>query len=163
ESARDRSEAALLADRDACQWLQLAPDGRARWKPDGSPRVRRRELRAWLRKVSASVRGLHQTQLAPPTGAGGPSVKPEDSGGPRRRRGRWPDRAAAPAAGRPCGGAAPSGARPGYEVLPRLRPRGPDLDALRRFGVAGAFVPAPGHVFLAVRPRDLELRALAAA
>jgi hypothetical protein len=49
-----------------------------------------------------------------------------------------------------------------YEVLPRLRSRGPDLDVLRRLGVRDAFEPAPGHAFLALRLRDLKLRALAA-
>jgi predicted outer membrane repeat protein len=165
ESARDRSAAPLLADRDARQWLHLGPDGRAKLRPDGSPRVRRRELRAWLRKVSGSVPGLHETQFAPPPGAGGPSERPEDWGDLLRYHrllGPWSDVMLATEAGRSCAGAGPSGAGAGYEVLPRLRSRGPDLDALRRLGVAGEFQPAPGHVFLAVRPRDLELRALAA-
>ena len=165
ESARDRSAARLLADRDARRWLRQGRDGRARFRPDGSPQVRHKELRSWLRKVSDSVPGLHETEFAPPTGTGGPSEDPEDWGDLLRYHrllGAWSDLMIATEAGRSCAGAEPSVARPGYEVLPRLRSRGPDLDALRRFGVTGEFQPATGHVFLAVTPRDLELRALAA-
>jgi hypothetical protein len=166
ESARDRSAARLLADRDARRWLRQGRDGRARFRPDGSPQVRHKELRSWLRKVSDSVPGLHETEFAPPTGTGGPSEDPEDWGDLLRYHrllGAWSDLMLATEAGRSCAGAGPSCACPGYEVLPWLRSRGPDLDALRRLGVAGEFQPAPGHVFLAITPRDLELRALAAA
>src|SRR5689334_2104740 len=104
------------------------------------------------------------SRLAPP-GSGPPSEDPEDWGDlvwDHPRLGAWHDLVLAPEVARSCVGDGSSCLHPRYETLPRLRSREPDLDLLRRLGVNRVFEPSPGQVFLAVRLKDLPLRALAA-
>ena len=165
EAARDSSAAKLLADTDARQWLRRTAQGRVKLERDGSPSIRKKDLRAWLLKMAGTAQGLHQTELVPPPGDGTASNAPEEWGDLVQHHGllcAWHDLVLAPEVVRSCIGDGSGCLHPTYEVLPRLQSRGPDLDMLRRLGGHGVFEPAPGHVFLALRLQDLKLRALAA-
>jgi hypothetical protein len=162
--ARKNSEALLLQDEEVCPCFKTR-DGQIRCRPDGSPEVRRKRLRSWLQKMSDSPLGLHQHEIALPPADGSASDDPadwEELVGNDRLLQAWYDLVVLPELGRSCADQQASGLRPCYELLPRLRSRGPDLDVLRRLGVQGVFEPAAGHVFLALRLRDLKLRSLAA-
>ena len=77
ESARDRSAAQLLADREASQWLKTEPSGRVKFKPNGSPEIRRNKLNRWLARLAERLQGLHQTEIIPPRDNDQPSEAPE--------------------------------------------------------------------------------------
>jgi hypothetical protein len=164
-SARDRSAKHLLADGDTHQWLKGAPSGRVKFKPNGSPEIRRRKLNQWLGRQADRLHGLHQIEIIPPRDNGRLSDDPEqwhELLGFDPLLLAWHDLVIAPTLGRSFAEAAGSSRlRPQYDVLPRLHSRDPDLDMLRRMGVQGAFEPAPGHVFVAVRFPNLKLCALA--
>jgi len=165
EAARDSSAAKLLADTDARQWLRTTARGCVKLETDGSASIRRKELRAWLVKMANEVQGLHQTEFLPPPGDGTASDTPAEWGSLVRYHRllcAWHDLVLAPQVARSCLGDGSGRLHPKFEVLPRFSSREPDLEVLRRLGVRDAFQPAPGHVFLAVRLKDLKLRALAA-
>jgi len=114
--------------------------------------------------VASAVRGLHGLPVPCPAAADGPSTDPTDwhliaPCHPLLRA--WADLTAACKL-RDTIRTAGVAVRPQYQVLPRLRSRGPDLDAARRLGLPPLFRPRPGHVFLVLRCADLPLKALAA-
>jgi hypothetical protein len=164
-AARDRAASALLAGSNPVPWLKRSKSRRPHWGPDGGPEIRADELRVWLAQTAAAVRDLHQHELFPPrTGDGQVSDVPTDWAEvvwSDRLLTAWYDLMAAAELACSFGTAGGGTVHPAYTALPRLRSHGPDLDALRRFGVRGIFVPSPGHVFLELRLPDLPLRALA--
>jgi hypothetical protein len=165
-AARQRAGATLLRDKGARSWLKIDTRGQVRFRPNGLPDTRPRALETWLRGLFDSLKGLHLTDFNPPfKDDGRPSMDPEDWGvltrcHPHLRA--WADIMTAPAIGRACAAASTGPLLPRYEVLPRLRSRDPDLEEVRRFGGPDLFQPAPGHRFLVIELKDLNLRALAA-
>jgi hypothetical protein len=165
-SGAEGATARLRADAGGRQWLKATAAGELKRNRDGSPHVRHAKLRQWLAKVSASVRGLYETDVAAPTGPDGHARDdPEDWDGLLDYHpllAAWSDLFLAPAAAHACVAAGAGVVRPSYELLPRLRSRRPDLDLVRRLGGRDIFAPTPGHVFVAVHLPDLPVRALAA-
>src|SRR5262249_31801854 len=128
----------LLEDRKARRWLKTGQDGKIKYKRDGSPLVPHQELVKWLDVTFGSIEGLHRTGFARPRQeSGGLSSDPEDWGmlvRCHRHLQAWSDLVAAPRVGRSVPVAINAPLRPHYEVLPQVRSREPDLEALRRLG-----------------------------
>jgi hypothetical protein len=164
QDSGSQNETTLLAATETHPWLRRTADNHIKFQPDGSPGVRHKAQETWLAGVLGSLRGLYEHDFAPPLGANGRlSTAPEDWGflaRCHRLLRAHADLTTAPAVARACAVSGPL--RPGYEVLPRIRSREPDLGALRRLCGQGLFQPAPGHRFLVVELKDLELRSLAA-
>jgi hypothetical protein len=164
--AQEANEALLTGDREARQCFKPGPDGRLRYRVDGSPKVRPGALNGWLRRRLRSVEGLHRTAVnGPRVWKGRVSDDPEDWGVLARcdpLLAAWADLVTAGEVCRACCRPGVTALRPRFEVLPHLHSRERDLEALRRFCGGNLFVPAPSHVFLVVGLRDLKLRALAA-
>jgi hypothetical protein len=130
----------------------------------GLPDARRKTLEVWLESLLDSARGSHRTALDAPVDEDGRlSLDPRDWGTTAGCHPLLLAYADLVASARlalafethgPC--------RPRFKILPRLRSSCPDLEQLRRFGLAGVFEPPRGRVFLVVRLHHLELRALAA-
>jgi hypothetical protein len=165
-NAQKRNETRLAEDREASRCFKAGPGSKIAFRPGGLPEVKRRTLEAWLTGALASAKGLHSTDFTAPIKEDGRvSVAPEDwevlaRCDPLLRA--WSELMTVPDVARSCASAAASGLRPRYEVVPQIRSSGPDLSTLRRLCGAGLFRPAPGHRFLVLELRHLELRALAA-
>src|SRR5205823_2161344 len=123
----------------------------------GYPEFKPKKLKEWLTQVTTALTGLHGQPLPVPSVNGQTSINPDDWSriAPYDTLlEAWFNLMSA------CGVRAAVAAQqevvhPRYEVLPRLRTRGPDVEAMRRLGLPLAFVPVAGQ-FLVVTFQDLE-------
>jgi hypothetical protein len=159
-----RAAAVLLKDRGAAEAFGGSPD-----KAATLPRNKNGHLEPasgwgrWLREAAGELFDRFRRPAVLPRAADGtPSLNPE-------KWGIWPAchpalfawRQAYRAAELARLAARAGGVTPGYETLPGLRSREPNLVAYRGARLP-IFVPRPGHVFLAGRIELLTLRCLAA-
>ncbi len=153
------------SERNCFHWV----GDRVRLKPDGSPDIKRDNLRGWLERRVGAIPGLHAIPPEPPRGDGGRIITDPVAWGPwiecDPHLRAWASLITAAnvkkALAAPHPGDEAVVLHPRYEVVPRFRSYTPNLGLMKGLDPAPMFVAPAGHALLVVELQDLELRCVA--